>query len=167
MTTWICPNLLDKLGVDINSQNHVNLDMKKEKAANLKSDISVPREYRYFTEAARKTIVEEIDNGLSKAEASRKYQVSKSAIFIWIAKYSKHYQPPLVKVVEHASQSNKVKKLEAELDQVYALLGRLKAESMLLEGIIEQADEALGTDLKKSFDAKRLQPCITKKTKSR
>lgn len=127
---------------------------------------SVKRERRYFSEAARKSIVEEIDNGLGKAEASRKYEVSEGSIYKWVAKYSKHYRSLLVKVVEHASDSNKVKKLEAELQQTYALLGRAKAECLLLETIIEKADEAQGIDLKKSFDARRLQHFTTKKTKS-
>ena len=132
----------------------------------LKSGVSVQRERRYFSEAARRSIVDEIDNGLSKAEAARKYEVSQGAIYKWITKYSKRYRATLVKVVEHASESNKVKKLEAELEQAYAMLGRVKAESMLFQKILEKADETLDTDLKKSFDAKHLPSSTTKKTRS-
>lgn len=121
------------------------------------------RERRYFSEEARKAIVEEIDNGLSKMEASRKYEVSPAAIYKWLAKYSKTYEPALVKVVEHASAGNKVKELEAELERAYALLGRQKAENLLLEKILEVADEAQGTDLKKTFDAQRSQLFTPKK----
>lgn len=141
--------------------------MKKEQTGQLKSAVSVQRERRYFSESARRFIVDEIDNGLSKAEAARKYEVSQGALYKWIPKYSKRYESTLVKVVEHVSESNKVKKLEAELEQVYALLGRAKAESMLFQKIIEKADEALDTDLKKSFDAKPLPNSMPKKTKSK
>lgn len=132
----------------------------------LKSGVSVQRERRYFSEVARRAIVDEIDNGLSKAEAARKYEVSQGAIYKWITKYSKRYQSMLVKVVEHASESNKVKKLEAELEQAYAMLGRVKAESMFLQKIIEKADEAYDTDLKKNFDDQPLKRSTTKKTKT-
>lgn len=140
--------------------------MKKEEAAMSKSGVSVQRERRYFSESARRFIVEEIDNGLSKAEAARKYEVSQGSIYKWVCKYSKRYESMLVKVVEHASESNKVKKLEAELEQAYAMLGRVKAESMLLQKIIEKADEAYETDLKKSFDTKLFPSSTTKKPKS-
>jgi transposase-like protein len=136
----------------------------KEKQDSKSSNVIVGRrERRYFSEEARKAIVEEIDNGLSKSEASRKYEVSLAAIYKWLAKYSKTYVPALVKVVEHASAGNKVKELEAELERVYALLGRQKAENLLLEKILEVADEAQGTDLKKSFDAQRSQLFTPKK----
>ena len=140
--------------------------MKKVQGSTSKSVVNIRRERRYFSEAARQAIVEEIDNGLSKSEASRKYEVSPTAIYKWLAKYSKTYQPALVKVVEHASAGSKVKQLEAELEQTYALLGRLKAETLLLEKIIEKADEANGTELKKSFDAQRSQRFTSKEKKS-
>jgi len=164
---WTCPKLVDKKGVEINSQNQVILVMKKGQVTMSKQDVRIQRERRYFSEAARKAIVKEIDEGLSKAEASRKYEVSQSAIFKWIVKYSTRYQSLLVKVVEHASDSNKVKKLETELQQAYAMLGRAKAESMLLQTIIDIADEELGTDLKKKFDAQPSQVTSSTKPKSK
>jgi hypothetical protein len=50
------------------------------------------------------------------------------------------------------SDSIRVKKLEAELEQTYAILGRAKAENMLLHKVIEKADEAMGMDIKRNFD---------------
>jgi transposase-like protein len=126
--------------------------MKKDQAITLKSPAPIRGERRYFSEEARRTIVKEIEDGLSKAEASRKYEVSLPAIHKWIQKYSVHYQACLVKVVEHLSESNKVKKLEAELERAYAMLGRTKASMIFLEMIIEKANEGLGVDLKKNFD---------------
>ena len=124
--------------------------MPKEEITKSKSENPSPRERRYFSESARKLIVEEIDHGLSKADASRKYKVSQTSIFKWYARYSTHYQATLVTVVEHVSDSIKVKQLEAELEKTYGLLGRAKAELMFLEQIIEQANEELGCDLKKN-----------------
>ena len=132
-----------------------------------KSAVPVSRGRRYFSESARRSIVEEIDNGLSKAEASRKYSVAEPSIYKWIAKYSKNYRATLVTVVEHASDSNKVKQLEAELERAYALVGRLKAENLLMATVMEEADESLGMGLKKNFEAARSQNFTAKKTNSK
>ena len=136
--------------------------MKKGQVTKLKNEVRVARERRYFSESARRLIVQEIDDGLSKAEAGRKYGVTQTTIYKWYALYSKHYKAVLVTVVEHVSDSIRVKKLEAELEQTYAILGRAKAENMLLHKVIEKADEAMGTDIKKNFDALRLPTSSTK-----
>jgi transposase-like protein len=139
--------------------------MKKEQVIKLKSEDIPTRERRYFSESARRLIVQEIDDGLSKAEAGRKYQVSPASIYKWYVRYSTHYKALLVTVVEHVSDSIRVKKLEAELEQTYAILGRAKAENMLLHKVIEKADEAMGTDLKKNFDTPPLPNSTIKLTK--
>lgn len=139
--------------------------MQKEDVTKLKNEHPGSRERRYFSESVRKLIVEEIDNGLSKAEASRKYQVSNASIYKWYARYSKHYQASIVTVVEHVSDSIRAKNLEAELERTYAILGRAKAENLLLHTVIEKADEAMGTDLKKNFGVLHLRH--SKKTTSK
>jgi transposase len=141
--------------------------MKKEQVTKLKSEVRPTRERRYFSESARRLIVQEIDDGLSKAEAGRKYQVSPASIYKWYVRYSTHYKAALVTVVEHVSDSIRVKKLEAELEQIYAILGRAKAENMLLHKVIEKADEALGMDIKKNFDTSLLSSSSTKITKEK
>ena len=140
--------------------------MKNEKT--LKSQKVKPRkEMRYFTEEARKAIVQEIDNGLSKAEASRKYKVSQASIYKWIRNYSGKYRAPLVTVVEHQSDSQKNKTLTAELSKAYESLGRTQTENMLLHKIIELASEHFEMDLKKTFAKKHLPVSIKTKTKSK
>ena len=112
--------------------------------------VVVQRERRYFSVAARQAVVQEIDKGLSQAEAGRRNEVSQVTIYKWLRQYSKKHEPCLVKVVEHCGEGSKVKRLEAELEKAYALLGRTKAELMFLEQIIQQANEELGCDLKKN-----------------
>lgn len=141
--------------------------MKKGQVTKLKSEVRPTRARRYFSESARRLIVQEIDDGLSKAEASRKYEVSHASIYKWYALYSKHYKATLVTVVEHVSDSLRVKKLEAELEQTYAILGRAKAENMLMHKMIEKADEAMGIDIKKNFDTPPLLNSSTKFTKKK
>jgi transposase-like protein len=131
--------------------------MKKSKFTKTQSVERRRKEIRYFSEEARRAIVNEIDEGnISKAEASRKYAVSQTAIYNWIQAYSPHYRVPLVKVVEHESDSQRNKKLEAELAQVYETLGRVQTEHMLLEKVVKLASDELGIDLKKNFASKPL-----------
>lgn len=124
--------------------------MKKEVKS--QPTVIIRRERRYFTEAARKSIVEEVERGLSKAEAARKYEVSQEAIYKWIRAYSKRYSPLLIKVVEHKSESNRYKALERELEMLYAKLGRASAEIDFLNGVIDKAGAHYEVDLKKNFD---------------
>lgn len=134
--------------------------MKKSKISKSKFAAKRSKEQRYFSEEARRAIVSEIDDGLiSLAEASRKYAVSNRAICTWRLKYSHSYVAPIRKVVEHESDSHKNKKLQVELAEVYQLLGQMQAKNVLLEKIIELANQDLKTDLKKTF-AKKQSPIL-------
>jgi transposase len=141
--------------------------MKNGKISKSASVVQPRKETRYFSEEARKAIVQEMEkNKMSKAEAARKYKVSQTSIYKWIRQYSAKYQSSLITVVEHQSDSVKNKSLELELEKAYEMLGRLQAEKMLLEKIVDLADEHYETDLKKSFASKHLPSSITNVKKS-
>jgi len=124
----------------------------KQKSSKSGNSTPLRRKRRYFSESARRAIVKEIElNDLSKAEAARKYNVSTRSIFKWISQYSDRYKLPLIQVVEHQSDSEKNKILQAELSKTYELLGRLQAENSLLNQIVEQASEHYEIDIKKNF----------------
>jgi len=125
--------------------------MKKSRTPKSQFAAKRGKERRFFSEAARKAIVAEIDAGLSIAEASRRYEVNRRTVHGWITKYSPNYQRSFVTIVEHESESERSKKLEAELAQLYQSLGKVQAHNMLLEKIIELADAHYQTDLKKTF----------------
>lgn len=130
--------------------------MSKHKTSKFRSKESPRSKHRYFSETARKSIVKEIENGLSKAEAGRKYQVSQTTIYSWIRKYSKKYTATLKVRVDHESDSEKNKHLEAELSKAYEALGRSQTENMLLQKILELASEHFEMDIKKKFKSQHL-----------
>ena len=126
--------------------------MKKSKSTPKQSSVVRQKEQRYFSEEARIQIVNLIDKGeLGVREAARRYQVSSAAIYKWKRKYSPFYEPPLRKVIEVKSESQRRKKLEEELAHAYEIIGKTQAKLMMLEEIIEQAGEHFQQDLKKNF----------------
>lgn len=125
--------------------------MKKSRTSKYQFAGKRAKEQRFFSEAARKAIIAEVDDGLSIAEAARKYEVSQRSICTWRLKYSATYLAPIRKVVEHQSDSQQNKLLQAELAEVYQLLGQTQAKNVLLEKVIELANQEYSTDLKKTF----------------
>lgn len=138
----------------ITTPQAVHLGMQSEQSDKTKNLTTDQRRGRYFSESARRLIVEEIEQGLSKAEASRRYNTSQASIYRWISMYSKAYEKQLRTVIEHESESLRLKRVELELKEVYERLGRERAKSMFFEEIITAAEESLGMDLKKNFGTK-------------
>ena len=136
--------------------------MKKLKTSKSQFAAKRSKERRFFSENARKAILQEIDAGLTIAEATRKYEVSKKSIYNWRKKYTPNYSPSIVTVVEHLSDSVRNKQLQAELASVYQALGRLQAENMLLNQIIELANQHYQSDLKKNFASNPSSVCNLK-----
>ncbi len=131
--------------------------MKNEKTSELNTVLQPRRDRRYFSEAARKAIVSELEKGqIPKAGAARKYKVSQASVFKWAQKYSDKYKPSIITVTEHESDSERNKILEAGLAKTYELLGRLQSEKMFLEKIVDLAGQHYGTGVKKNFANKHL-----------
>ncbi len=143
----------------LTTPNLLYLGMKNEQSDTTKKAFVNQRARRYFSEAARRSIVEEIENGLSKAEAARRYRVTQSSIYKWVAKYSKYYEKGLATVVEHESDSVRLRRAEAELKEVYERLGRERAKSMFFEQLIQTVEESLGVDVKKNFGSQPSSNC--------
>lgn len=126
--------------------------MKKHQTEQLQLPSYARGEKRFFSEEARRSIVKDLDAGLiGVKDASRLYQVSVSALYKWLVKYSPLYQKKLVQVVEHESESQKRKALEDRVRQLEQALGRKALELDYLEKVLELASEAFGEDIKKKF----------------
>ena len=106
---------------------------------------------RSFSEEARKSIVREIEAGLTKAEACRRYDVCYTTLYRWFDKYSKGYRRQQRTILETKEQANSYKALQAELNKAYELLGRSQKEVVFLSKLIDLVSEEYGIDLKKNF----------------
>jgi transposase len=113
------------------------------------------RQNRYFSEDFKRKKVHEIDRLLiSIAEVCRQYEVSKSAVYKWIYKYSLMRKKGLKTVVEAKSDTAKIKALKEQIDELEKLLGQKQFQIEFLKKQMDIASEELGIDLKKKHSSK-------------
>ena len=88
-----------------------------------KTQLNFKRERRYFSEEFRRARVKEYEEGQTTvSEICRVYEVSRSAVYKWIHKYSPHYQKSIVKVVEEKSETRKRLALEQKIKDLEQLI---------------------------------------------
>ncbi len=106
-----------------------------------------------FSETFKRQKVRDIlDQKVKILELSRQYNVSKTAIYKWLHKYSPH-QKQSVQVVQMKSEAAKTKLLQSRVKELEAALGRKQLEADYLERLLDLASAELGYDLKKNFGA--------------
>ena len=108
------------------------------------------RQSRYFSPEFKKRKVLELERNLvTIAEVSREYQVSSTAIYKWIYKYSKMRKKQERQVVESKSDTKKLEELRRKVKELEQMLGQKEAEVMILNKMIELTEEETGMDIKK------------------
>lgn len=113
---------------------------------------TVFRQRRVFSEPLKRHLVKQIETGKVGVKAvAREYDVSESAIYVWLKKYSRSLQPSKTMVVQMESEFFKTKQLEQKVKDLEAALGRKQLEIDFLNKMIEIGKEELGIDLKKKF----------------
>jgi len=118
--------------------------------------LSFPQNHQQiFSEELKRKKVKEIERGLvGVTELSRVMNVSRSAIYKWIKKYSLTYEKRVNIIVESKSETRKLKVLQEELKEVHALLGQKQIEVEFYKKMVEIAGKELGFDLKKKYGTK-------------
>lgn len=108
------------------------------------------RQNRYFSEEFKKKRVDELDKKLTTvAEVCREYEVTQTAVYKWIYKYSLMRKKGIKMVVETESDTAKLKALKEHVAQLEQLLGQKQFRIDFLEKQFELAREQYGVDLKK------------------
>lgn len=117
------------------------------------NEVSINRGRRYFSEAARRLVVKEIEDGIySKAEAARVYKVSPSIIYVWLVKYSLHYQRGLQTVTELESEGHKRKQLEQQVADLQKVVSEKVLENFFYRQLFEVINEHYDFDFKKNMN---------------
>ena len=105
---------------------------------------------RTFSEEFRRKKVWEIENKLTTvSQVSKEYNVARNAVYYWLRKYSKRYQPAVKLVLQMDSEQEKTKKLQDRIAELERALGRKQMEVDYLNKLIELEGKRLGEDLKK------------------
>ena len=111
---------------------------------------------RVFSESMKRKKVREYEQGLvGVTELSRSLEVSRSAIYKWIRKYSLLYKEQTRLVVESKSDTKKIIALQKQLAETERLLGQKQIQLEFSEKLIELASKDLGIDLKKKYNTER------------
>lgn len=111
---------------------------------------------RYFSEDFKKKKVVELDKKLTTViEICKEYEVSHTAVYKWIYKYSLMKKKGVKMVIESESDTKKIKVLKEHIAQLEQSLGQKQFEVEFLEKQIEIASDQYGIDLKKKLFGKR------------
>lgn len=112
---------------------------------------------RYFSPEFRKKKVKEIEQNLATvSEISREYDVSTTAVYKWLHKYSKHYKKGVKQVIEPMSDTKKIERLRQKIKELEQLVGQKEVELDFKEKMIELVEREYGIDIKKKFGSGQL-----------
>ena len=105
---------------------------------------------RYST-AFKQKVISEIEAGeLTIEQARRRYSLGgRSTVYRWLKQYGKHYQKTMVVRVERPEEVDRVKKLEAEKQELESALAAAHLKILRLESTVEVIEELSETPRKK------------------
>ena len=110
----------------------------------------VVRSTRYFSEDFKRKKVEEIDKRITTiSDICKEYDVSNTAVYRWVYKYSLMRKKGVKMVVEAQSDTAKIKALKEHIKELEQLLGQKQFEVDFMEKQMEIASEDYGVDFKK------------------
>lgn len=110
---------------------------------------------RTFSMSFKKEKVELIELGkISVRELCRVYEVSETAVYKWLRKYSKYSRTERV-VVEKISEGRKNIELVEKIRDLERALGRKQLEVDYYKGVLAEISEEKGEDLEKKYKPKR------------
>lgn len=110
---------------------------------------------RYFSESFKLKKVREIERNLSKvSEISREYEVSATAIYKWLNKYSTFRKRQVRQIIEPMSDTRKIKELKAKIKELEQRVGQKQIQLEFKEKMIELAEQMYNVDIKKKLGTK-------------
>lgn len=114
------------------------------------------RQNRRFDEEFKRRKVSEIERGItSVSEIRREYQVSHSAVYAWIYKYSRTRKKQERMVVEAMSDTRKITALKEKVKELEQIVGQKQIQIDFFGRMIEIAEEKYGIEIKKKHSTRR------------
>lgn len=114
------------------------------------------RQIRYFSESFKKEKVKEYERNLvTVTEISREYNVSRTAVYRWIYKYSIQYKREERQIVEKKGDTRKIKALEEKVKELEQIVGQKQIQVDFYAKMIEIAEEKFDIKIKKKSSSTR------------
>lgn len=88
------------------------------------------------------------------AEVSMAYQVRKSAVQLWMSKYSSSYKKSVRLIVEMESDTKQLLDLKAKIAELERIVGQKQLIIEFQSKMIDLAEETYGVDIKKKLKSK-------------
>lgn len=118
-------------------------------------EIRRARHCHYFSVDFKKKRVQELENNLvSVSEICRVHHVSRTSVYRWLYKYSKHIKQQVRQVVEAKSDTKKIQMLEARVRELERIVGQKQLLIDFQEKMIAVAEETYAVDIKKKLSSK-------------
>jgi transposase len=113
------------------------------------------RKVREFSVEFKKEKVKQIDEGkVTVTQLSRIYEVSTTAVYKWVRKYSRYAGQHEKVVVQKDSEQAKTERLLKKVSDLERLVGQKQVEVEYLKKVIEFGSELTETDIKKKFESR-------------
>jgi transposase len=110
---------------------------------------------KVFSEDFKKSKVNELlEKRITVSQLCKLYDVSRTAVYKWLFKYSPLQEKKVKLVVEMESESNKTMLLQQRVAELERIIGQKQLEIDYLDKVLEISSDEMGFDLKKNFSAK-------------
>lgn len=111
---------------------------------------------RYFSESFKQEKVRQLENNLvTVRQISREYEVSTTAVYKWLYKYSKLYKKGYRQIIEPMSDAHKINALKEKIKELEQIIGQKQIQLDFKEKMIELAEQMYDIDIKKKFGSQR------------
>ena len=109
---------------------------------------------RTFSEAFKREKVKMLeDRQVTVKQLSRIYEVSETAIYLWIRNYSKKIVLREKLVVEKESEGTRTLALMKQVAELERIVGQKQMQVDYFKKLIELIEEDMGEDMKKKFES--------------
>ena len=119
-----------------------------------KEKLQIQNKYnRTFSEAFKKEKVKQIlGKQISIRELSQLYEVSQTAVYKWLYKYSPHYKKGTKQVIQMESEALKTKLLLSKVAELERIIGQKQLVIDFNNKLLELASKEAGYDIKKKYE---------------
>ncbi len=119
-----------------------------------------------YSIAFKKQVVHEYESGTSIQRLSSRYGVSHTSVRKWIGQYSRAGLRHRLMHIQKPEEQDRIRELEARVAALEKALAQAHLDKVMLETIIEVAEEEEGIAIKKNI-APKSSSAFTKRKRSR